>query len=1237
MTQVDDLNLYFVLPDGRSKDNCPEDLKLAHDVVVQYGGNSKWVSSDFCLEYIPGKQDVFVFDEFKGSAFEHLKKNSGKILGARFTLTCVTHGRSIPPAPTPIFTEGMRDLFICSTGFKDDQKEYIKEKIEYMGGVFDGTLRTATTHIIAHSNINKKVIKAYTKNISVMKYEWVDEVWKRSQEKHVNGKDEEFNDFKSPLFHNLVFTTSGMGKREKDKITELIQSNGGVCMGVMELGKTDFVILSKPEGEKYKHAKQWKIFCVNPKWIYNCVDAKAVISFNEYIVKDKPKSSTPERDMSNITANFSMISNITHVQDVQVTHLEESRSVMMSQFQSQFQVPRLPDNKCTYSDIIDNHLLKNIKSAGQFLDGCKIFLSGFSADDSEKLKKVLNFGGAMRFNELTETVSHVIVGKKNANDLANFKGVYVLGIDWLVESVKLKRPAPEKTFLLVDNVPNSAEPPSPLSKQGAKLLSRNDSKMLQKPSFDLDKEDEEAGQKEEELLNKYNLSQPGEPLDRPEQPLSRSNSTASSKLTGSLLDETLFKNLIFYMSNELTEEDKKRLESLIVERQGQIVGKRFLGVPHYAVVPVVATSLTETTAKEVVTAIFIQDCMLERRIVDVQYYHQPIAIVKDATPLKNCVVTVSNYGQTERDFLSYLSEELGAVFQTSLARKPKGDTLKTTHLVTGEPTGQKYNGALRWGLPIVHHKWILDCAAKGVRLSEENYLVGDCKISASSVTNSTNAVTTPVAQKSFRPPNVTNSASTFITPVVQKSCMPPPNSSGRNSPGFSATKRLKLETPKPNENSEHPVINLDPEPPSKNSPIHNAVKRLKLAETPRSSESPDPNRTVTPTSPYGAFIHGENPPPATRKRLLKWMNQGADFPQDSPVNYQPENRRDSTPLSEILSRHLLMMKRKPEDLPPDSPASAKKPNPETEKTDSSENSDANLELLSSLQKMKEIEENVAKNTVRSTTPIRKAGDIPQDKMVVIAESQPHTEIGWEDPGEKEVALVKLERAAESELAPKYFLFSSSKEDNDNHKKIVEESGGKVLDSMHYDKRATHFIASSFTRSEKLMACIAAGVWILHPSYIDELKKVRSVHAICEEDFEWGNPQKSLRLNSLNDKMKECAVNSHYWRTHIQKGVEPPFKNIKIILDMKNEKYDQLKRVIEAGGGEIVDVKYTPVNSDNTVLIRGSTDNSKKSDLIQFAKKGVACVTLSYVYDLITRKPNALEKNFVPGFSELWRK
>lgn len=78
MTQVDDLSLYFVLPDGSSQENCSQELRSAYNVVTQYGGNAKFVSPEYCLEHNPGKNDVFVFDEFKGDVFEQLKQNSAK-------------------------------------------------------------------------------------------------------------------------------------------------------------------------------------------------------------------------------------------------------------------------------------------------------------------------------------------------------------------------------------------------------------------------------------------------------------------------------------------------------------------------------------------------------------------------------------------------------------------------------------------------------------------------------------------------------------------------------------------------------------------------------------------------------------------------------------------------------------------------------------------------------------------------------------------------------------------------------------------------------------------------------------------------------------------------------------------------------------------------------------------------------------------------------------------------------
>lgn len=51
----------------------------------------------------------------------------------------------------------------------------------------------------------------------------------------------------------------------------------------------------------------------------------------------------------------------------------------------------------------------------------QVYLSGFSMEQTEKLRRVLNGGGATRFNEISDCVTHVIVGDIVSSDLKVLK------------------------------------------------------------------------------------------------------------------------------------------------------------------------------------------------------------------------------------------------------------------------------------------------------------------------------------------------------------------------------------------------------------------------------------------------------------------------------------------------------------------------------------------------------------------------------------------------------------------------------------------------------------------------------------------------------------------------------------------------------------------------------------------------------------------------------------------------
>jgi hypothetical protein len=47
----------------------------------------------------------------------------------------------------------------------------------------------------------------------------------------------------------------------------------------------------------------------------------------------------------------------------------------------------------------------------------QVYLSGFNVEQNEKLRRVLNGGGATRFNEISDCVTHIIVGDIVSSDL----------------------------------------------------------------------------------------------------------------------------------------------------------------------------------------------------------------------------------------------------------------------------------------------------------------------------------------------------------------------------------------------------------------------------------------------------------------------------------------------------------------------------------------------------------------------------------------------------------------------------------------------------------------------------------------------------------------------------------------------------------------------------------------------------------------------------------------------------
>lgn len=174
-------------------------------------------------------------------------------------------------------------------------------------------------------------------------------------------------------------------------------------------------------------------------------------------------------------------------------------------------------------------------------------------------------------------------------------------------------------------------------------------------------------------------------------------------------------------------------------------------------------------------------------------------------------------------------------------------------------------------------------------------------------------------------------------------------------------------------------------------------------------------------------------------------------------------------------------------------------------------------------------------------------------------------VGWdlhETQNEQDNQAVKVNRIMFSGMA---------QSDRDACAAIIEKLGGVFLEASHYDPSCTHLVVSKVGCNEKLLTSIAAGKWVLHPNWIVDSEK--EGRFLDEQLYEWGNPSSVVTMSpsqAITEDESHIAAAAHYWRVNRSKGVsDGPFHGITAALCLGN-KNGSFQRLLEAGGGEVVD-------------------------------------------------------------------
>ena len=566
----------------------------------------------------------------------------------------------MPELPYPMYTAAMNGMIVTFSGLEKAEKEEFKHLVERMAGICSNAFHDGVTHLVVDTARSQKYEVALRKDIHCMLPRWVEEVWKVSSDELVTAMDPRFSSHRCP----------GLLKKS-------VATHGGVYSGGLEMDKTTLIVCTNTTSEKYNDAKKLNIPCIGKGY---CLQTDS----SNPTEQDQNMAGLAQLNSDEIVGPRMVVDTINCTAKRMDGGLVDTIGLK------------------TTADWLAELEPGKLKKAGSFLDGCKIFLSGFTNPEQVQLTRVLQHAGGVKLTQLVESVTHCMHSVGN-NKVAPETGrsleqldlsPYMVSIQWVVESMKLGTPVTEADYkfpVLVE--PESFLPPP----------TRLESVL---PGSD--------GTKFEANLLAGSGAAP--PVgDQISQTFTDTASRRQPFLVGLKLELAGF-----------DEEMQQNLTDWVTEAGGELVYGDFSGVLDFLVVPVSGGS-SKNKYKKLVSSYWLEDCLDAEELLSIKYHHHPLVAPADSRPLVGVVTCLSGYDGKEMEYLNLLVDTLGGTAQEIFVNRD--NELKgakgSTHLLCPEGAGQKYTAAMKWGLPVVTRDWVTTCHREMVWVSEKPFLVGE--------------------------------------------------------------------------------------------------------------------------------------------------------------------------------------------------------------------------------------------------------------------------------------------------------------------------------------------------------------------------------------------------------------------------------------------------------------------------------------------------------------------------------
>uniref|UniRef100_A0A8C2J2D6 DNA topoisomerase II binding protein 1 n=1 Tax=Cyprinus carpio TaxID=7962 RepID=A0A8C2J2D6_CYPCA len=659
-----------------------------------------------------------------------IKKN--KTLGCRIVsplvvLFCLQKQRCVPKAEQPVYNMAMADVTISCTNLDKEARSEVMDLVQLMGGRVYRDLNVSVTHLVAGEVGSKKYLVAASLGKPILLPSWVKACWEKSQDSVFHHSELNTEDYQCPVLKGCTVCVTGLSTVERKEVQRLCDQNGGNYTGQLKMNECTHLIASEPTGQKYEFARKWNVYCVSLHWLFDSIEKGFCQDESRYAVErgkkraeekpGRPNTSTPTG--SNRSKEGPSLLGLSHISNISMNVNETALTTAgISHIESPDPVDSFDITVCRVDDL---------------LDGCKLYLCGVLGKKLEKLRRMVNSAGGLRYNQPSQELTHIVMGEPDQGvkvflDKATHRP-HIVTVQWLLDSFSRGSLLPEDGYFhpsFLPPAPAAVDMPAP--HKAAPRASRPSVAPPPAPSPG------RQARAEEDLLSQYmendqtvvehpqasNSTSSRQSVLLPEPPPAGKDSTLVETSVGGLFTGKRFILVGFGAEAEA------QLSELVMENAGKILVGRSRAVAHYAIVPLLGCDV-EATVDEVATDTWLAMCVEQQCVLPLPSHplFTPVAVREGFSPLKDCVLSVSQFTGAERESLIQLAKHLGASVQDYFVRtaNQKKGMLASTHLVLQTPEGTKYQAAQKWGLAAVTIRWVLESARTGKRADEGRYLV----------------------------------------------------------------------------------------------------------------------------------------------------------------------------------------------------------------------------------------------------------------------------------------------------------------------------------------------------------------------------------------------------------------------------------------------------------------------------------------------------------------------------------